>query len=196
MWNGFPMMGCEDMHTEATPMTLEEYAGLAEPGDEYTSELVRGVVVREPRPGRSHGRVQTRIAGELDRWARDVGAEVTTESGYVLSDDPPTLRGPDVAVILDPGSVRTATGGWIRGAPNLAVEVLSPADASTAVQRKTLDYLEAGARLVWIVDPIARAVTIYRPDGTARVLREDETLDGEDILEGFSLPLARLFGSR
>lgn len=46
------------------------------------------------------------------------------------------------------------------------------------------------------VRPIARAVTIYRPDGSARVLREDKTLDGEDILEGFSLPLARLFGSR
>ncbi len=64
------------------------------------------------------------------------------------------------------------------------------------MQRKTLDYLEAGARLVWIVDPIARTVTVYRPDGSARVLREDETLDGEDTLRGFSVPLSDLWGRR
>jgi len=183
------------MGTAAIPMTLAEYAAIDEPGEEHLSELVQGVVVREPRPGRSHGRIQTRLAGELDRWARPVGAEVTTESGYVLSEDPDTLRGPDVAVVLDPGSRRTTRGGWVHGAPDLAIEVLSPADASTAIHQKTLDYLRAGARLVWIVDPIARTVTLYRADGSARLLREDETLEGEDVLDDFSLPLSELFGA-
>lgn len=184
------------MGTATVPMTLTEYAALDEPGEEQVSELVRGVVVREPRPGRSHGRVQTRIAAALDRWARPVGAEVTTESGYILSEDPATLRGPDAAVVLDPGSRRTSPSGWVHGAPDVAVEVLLPADTSTAIQQKTLDYLRAGARLVWVVDPIARTVTVYRPDGSARLLREDETLEGEDVLHDFSVTLWELFGGR
>ena len=174
-------------------MTLAEYATLDERGDAHMSELVQGVVVREPRPGRTHGRVQSRIAGELDRWARPVGGEVTTESGYILAEEPDTLRGPDVAVVLDPDARRTGPAGWVHGAPDLVVEVLSPADTATAVRQKTLDYLRAGARLVWIVDPMARAVTLYRPDGTACLLGEDDVLDGEDVLRGFSLPLAELF---
>lgn len=184
------------MGTATVPMTLAEYAVLDEPADENVSELVRGVVIREPRPGRSHGRVQTRIAAALDSWGGPAGAEVTTESGYILSEEPATLRGPDVAVVLDPGSRRTSRSGWVHGAPEVAVEVLSPADASTAIQQKTLDYLRAGARLVWVVDPMAETVTVYRPDGSARLLRENETLEGEDVLRDFSVPLSELFEAR
>jgi Uma2 family endonuclease len=130
----------------------------------------------------------------LQSWADAHGeAEVTAESGYILSDDPATVRGPDVAVVLDPERGADAPGGWMRGAPDLAVEVLSPSDSSTAIQQKTVDYLEAGAGLVWIVDPAARTVTTYRPDGSARLLRVDETLDGEDLLPGFTLALVTLF---
>lgn len=182
------------MQTKSTLLTLSEYAALDEPDESHVTELVCGVVVREPRPGRSHGRLQARIAGLLDAWARRVGAEVTTESGYILSDDPATVRGPDVAVVLAPGSTEDVPGGWVRGAPDVAVEVLSPSDSSTMMQRKTLDYLQAGARRVWIVDPASRTVTVYRPDGSARVLREHGMLDGEDVLEGFSVALAELFG--
>lgn len=181
------------MATEAPLLTLAEYAGLDESDDRYVSELVRGVLVREPRPGRTHGRVQARLVAALQGWADDRGAEVTTESGYLLADDPPTLRGPDVAVMLDPDRVEEPTGGWVRGAPALAVEVVSPSDTSAAVQQKVMDYLEAGARRVWIVDPSTRTVTVHRPDRTARVLRSDETLAGDDVLEDFAIPLRDLF---
>jgi Uma2 family endonuclease len=83
---------------------------------------------------------------------------------------------------------------FLRGAPDLAVEVLSRSDNPVDVQQKIRDYLEAGARLVWVAAPQARTVTVYRPDGSARLLREPESLDGEDVLPGFSLPLVRLFG--
>ena len=79
------------------------------------------------------------------------------------------------------------------GAPDLAVEILSPSDTSTAIQEKTLDCLEAGASRVWIVDPVARTVTVFRHDGTARLLRESDTLEGEDVLVGFSLTMQNLF---
>lgn len=174
-------------------MTLEEYAVLDEPDERYVSELVQGVVVREPRPGDLHGRVQIRLGAELDAWARRQGARVTAESGYILANDPPTLRGPDVGVVLRPRPSDGEPGGWVRGAPDVAVEVLSPSDTSTAIHQKTQEYLAAGAKLVWIVDPALRSVTIYRPDGSARVLRNEDTLEGEDVLAGFSVPLFELF---
>ena len=132
----------------------------------------------------------------MEAWARRAGADVTAESGYILSENPPTLRGPDVAVVVRPRSGEGNPGGWIRGAPDVVVEVLSPSDTSSAMQEKTLDYLQAGARLVWIVDPRARTVTVFRSDGSARIVREHEVLDGEDVLVGFSVELTELFGER
>jgi Uma2 family endonuclease len=84
--------------------------------------------------------------------------------------------------------------GFIRGAPDLAVEILSPNDDPIEIQQKVRDYLEAGSRLVWVVAPRPRTVTVYRADGSARLVREPEALDGEDVLPGFVLPLAELFG--
>jgi Uma2 family endonuclease len=181
------------MAVETAFLTLAEYAALDEPDERFVSELVRGVVVREPRPGSEHGRAQVAVAHALKRWARTVGADVTAESGYILSDDPPTLRGPDVAVVVDPRSSRGEPGGWTRGAPDVVVEVLSPSDTSSAMQEKTLDYLNAGAKLIWLVDPTARTVTVVRADGTARILRARDTLQGEDILPGFSVAVSEFF---
>jgi Uma2 family endonuclease len=183
-----------DATTEA--MTLDEYAALRQGDERHFRELVRGVVVREPRPGETHGRVQVRMAYHLEGWARGHGgARVTSESGYILGDDPATVRGPDLAVVIDPPRSAREPGGWTRGAPDLAVEVLSPSDTSTAIQGKMLDYLGAGASRVWIVDPAARTVTVYRADGSATVLRSQDLLSGEDVLEGFALPLEELFGN-
>jgi Uma2 family endonuclease len=73
------------------------------------------------------------------------------------------------------------------------VEVLPPSDNPVDVQQKVRDYLEAGARLVWVIAPAARTTTIYRADGSACLLREDDDLDGEDVLPGLTIPLAELF---
>jgi Uma2 family endonuclease len=104
------------------------------------------------------------------------------------------VRAPDIAFV----STGRLPGGrlpqdFIRGAPDLAVEVLSPSDTGADVQRKLRDYLEGGGRLVWVIAPQARTVTVYRPDGSARLLREPEHLDGEDVLPGLRLPLAEVF---
>lgn len=183
------------MTADAAPalLTLDEYAALDGPEDAYVTELVRGVVVREPRPRRRHGRIQVTLAFHLEAWVRRHGGEVTVESGFILAEDPATVRGPDVAVLRDPGSRESDPHGWVRGAPDVAVEVLSPSDTSASIHRKTLEYLEAGAKLVWVVDPDARTIVVYRPDGTANLLREPGTLPGEDVLPGFSLPLAEVF---
>jgi Uma2 family endonuclease len=82
---------------------------------------------------------------------------------------------------------------FVTGAPDLAVEVLSPSDRILDLQQKVRDYLDAGARLVWLVAPQAQTVTVYRADGSAQLLRDQDTLGGEDVLPGLSIPLSDVF---
>jgi Uma2 family endonuclease len=81
-----------------------------------------------------------------------------------------------------------------RMAPDLAVEILSPSNSASDVQEKVLEYLAAGSRLVWIVDPARRTVTVYKSARDIRILGAGEALTGEEVLPGFRLPLAALFG--
>jgi Uma2 family endonuclease len=179
------------MSTDASTITLADYAELDDPDGGDRADLVAGVLVREPRPAPRHGRIQALVARILGNWAAEHEADVTVESGYVLSEEPATLLGPDVAVVLR-GQAREETDGWTRGAPDVAVEVVSPSDTSSHVQRKILAYLGAGARLVWIIDPDARTVTVYRPDGSAHVLGEAEILRGVGVLVGFEVAVTQL----
>lgn len=176
-------------------LTVEEYLALPdEPG--YRSELVRGRVVREPRPAPLHGLLQARIAHRLVAYeeARGGRGAVLAESGFLLAADPPTLRGPDFAYVA---AERIPAGGYDqsvwRFAPDLAVEVISPSNRWTEIQEKVSDYLAAGTRLVWVVDAIARTVTVYRQGGEARRLAEGDELSGADVLPGLRIPLAELF---
>lgn len=82
---------------------------------------------------------------------------------------------------------------YFPGAPDLAVEIRSPRDRSAGVRVKVADYLEAGVRLVWVVDPKAERVTVYRSLLRPRILTREETLDGEDVLVGFSVAVSELF---
>jgi Uma2 family endonuclease len=78
-------------------------------------------------------------------------------------------------------------------APDLAVEVVSPADSANDVHEKVLQYLDVGVRLVWVVHPIRRTVTVYTGDRNARVLDENDSLDGGEVLPGFTLSVAEIF---
>lgn len=101
---------------------------------------------------------------------------------------------PDVSFVsaarLPPPELRTS---YFEGAPDLAVEVVSPGDTATEVIEKVHEYLAAGTRLVWVADPKPRTVTAYRPDGSAYVYREADTLSGEEVLPGFTVLVRQLF---
>jgi Uma2 family endonuclease len=161
-------------------------------------ELVDGEVIEMTPSGGVHGEVLLKVGRRLGDYveAHRVGKVVGGDVGFVLvlPSDPERVRAPDVAFV---STARLPEGrlpqGFIRGAPDLAVEVLSPSDNPVVVQQKVRDYLEAGARLVWVLAPRARAATVYRPDGSARLVREPEALDGEDVVPGLSIPLADLF---
>jgi Uma2 family endonuclease len=162
-------------------------------------ELVDGEVREMPPAGGVHGDVTSRADRRLaEHVARHGGGKVLVgDVGFVLglARDPERVRAPDVAFVttarLPQGQVPER---FIRGAPDLAVEVLSPWDDPVDVQQKVRDYLEAGTRLVWVLAPRAKSATVYRADGSARLLREGDHLDGEDVLAGLAIPLAELFG--
>jgi Uma2 family endonuclease len=85
------------------------------------------------------------------------------------------------------------TGHFVPVAPDLAVEVLSPSDRMAEAPSKVTMYLQAGVQLVWLLDPETRTISIFRPDAAPRTLYENDTLDGGDVLPGFSVSVAELF---
>jgi len=161
-------------------------------GDIGRCELVRGELTRMIPAGGDHGRITYRLGFELGKHVvpNELGTILAAETGFVLARDPDTVRAPDVAF------VRTGkpTGpGFIPGAPDLVVEVLSPDDRPGYVREKTAEWLEAGALLVWIVDPRTRTVTVHEPGHEPRTLNEGDTLDGGAVLPGFTLPVDRIW---
>lgn len=172
-------------------MTAEELLNTSIP-DKQT-ELVRGtLIVREP-PGFRHGRVSVEIAARLREFVRanNLGI-VVAETGFTLSTDPDTVRGPDAAFISQGRVPDPDLVGYLAIAPDLVVEVLSPGDRAGEVQSKVSDWLTAGSRLVWVIDPVRRHGVVYRPDTSVGLLSENDSLDGEDVLPGFSCRLAEI----
>jgi Uma2 family endonuclease len=175
-------------------ITLEEFQRMPEE-DEFLIELVRGRVVREPRPGIQHGRVTAELGSRIYACASERGLGITViGTGFLLSVDPPTVRGPDVAFVaaenLPGGSIPQ---GFLTTAPHLAVEVVSPSNTAAEIQEKVLEYLANGTRLVWVVDPVTRSVAAYRSREDIRLLTEGDVLEGADVLPGFRVTIAELF---
>ncbi len=154
-------------------------------------ELVRGVlVVREP-PGYRHGDVTARITKALMDVvdAKGLGRVLAAETGFKISADPDTVRAPDVAFV---SSVRLPDAeflGYLALAPDLVVEVLSPSDRPGETLAKVGDWLNAGSRLVWVVDPDRRVARVYRQDGSETLITERAKLNGEDVVPGFECSL-------
>jgi Uma2 family endonuclease len=116
------------------------------------------------------------------------------ECGYVLRRNPDTVRGPDASFVSSERlAAWEARGPFFEGAPDLAVEVLSPSNTRREIEEKVSEYLAAGGREVWVADPEARRITVHRPDEGPRDLGPDDTLDGGDLLPGFDVPVAELF---
>lgn len=180
---------------ETKRMTLDEVRQLNP--DEQPGELVRGVFVPVSRPTVQHGRLMARIARLLGNFVetKGLGEVVVGDSGFVLSREEETLRGPDVAFIrkerIPPEGL---PDDWWEGAPDLAVEIVSRSQTAHDLGRKALEYLQAGTKMVWVIDPESKTVAVYTPPDHIRILGENETLDGGDVLPNFQIRVAELFG--
>ncbi len=182
------------MAVEARRITADEL--LAMPDDSMRRELVLGELHVMMAPGFRHGRVAATVGGLLFAHAAKTGCGVTVaaETGFLLERDPDTVRAPDAAFIAkDRADAVGDTAKYWPGAPDLAVEVISPDDRPREVVEKALAWLVAGTIAVLVLDPATQTATIYRGAGEAQVHTGEDTLDLSDAVPGFTIALAPLF---
>lgn len=178
--------------TPPAPVTADELLRTHLP-DKHV-ELVHGVlVVREP-PGMRHGRIAMNLAHRLADHVRAhaLGQVYAAETGFHLARDPDTVRAPDVAFVAAERVPDPEPEGFAQLAPDLVIEVLSPGDRPGETLAKVGDWLEAGSRLVWVIDPDRRLARVYRADGSQTQISSDGSLDGEDVMPGFSCRLGEI----
>jgi Uma2 family endonuclease len=158
-------------------------------------ELVRGELIQMTPAGFEHGRIAAEIGGILREFVRPRALGVITgaETGFHIGRDPDTVRAPDAAFIRAERVPATPVRGFFAAAPDLAVEVLSPGDRASAVLAKVPDWLDAGCRAVWVVDPEMATVTVYPGRDRIVVLGRSDTLSGGDVLPGFSVLVGEIF---
>jgi Uma2 family endonuclease len=179
-------------HAERPRLTASELATL--PDDERRHELEAGWLVSEPLPSLLHDQVRKRLERILDAVvARDRLGVVFGEAGFVLARDPDTVRGPDLSFVARERLVGVDYGRFFEGAPDLAIEILSPSNRPYQVRAKVADYLAAGSRLVWVVDPADGSVTTYRSLFAPSLLRADDLLACEDLIPGLSVRVGSIF---
>ena len=181
------------MSTQKTLLTAEEFFDLyAHIAGRY--ELVDGEVVEMAPVLRRHGRTASNIDTAFNLYSRQRGegwSEV--EVGYTVRSGPDTVRGPDVSLILTGQPDDEVGSGFVVGAPDIAVEVVSPSNTTVEMDRKISEYLAAGSQRVWVAHPPTRSVTVHRADGTTTTYTGDDVITDEYLLPGFSLPLSEIF---
>ena len=166
------------------------------PDDGFRYELVKGELRRMTPSGYTHGVIAANLTGPISVYVRAhaLGQVCGAETGFRIARAPDTVRAPDIAFIRQArrGS-EPWPDGFFEGAPDLAVEVLSPNDTAVDVEEKIDEWLRAGCALVWVVNPRRQPVSVYRPGGLVNIVTEADTLDGGDLLPGFTLPVADIF---
>jgi len=164
------------------------------PDDDFRYELVRGRLIRMSPVSPSHGRITMALGARLWQHVTTRGlGEVWTEVGFRLASSPDTVRAPDVSFVSANRLPRADARGFYRGAPDLAIEVLSPDETSGEVQDKVREYLAAGTRQVVVVDPEGRGATVHGPHADSLALTLDDTLDLDLVVPGFRVGLRELF---
>jgi Uma2 family endonuclease len=158
-------------------------------------ELVRGELIKMTPAGFEHGRIVGLICTRLGSFVeqRGVGIVMGAESGFCIARNPDTVRAPDVAFLRSDRVPAARQSGFFEGAPDLAVEVRSPSDRASHTLAKVRDWLEAGCRAVWVVDPETRTVTVHRGENRVVTWKVSDWLNGQDVVPGFRLPVAELF---
>ena len=174
-------------------MTAENLFAL--PDDGFRYELIKGDLRKMPPTGFEHGIRTCRLTVPLGDYVRknDLGEIAAAETGFQIGWNPDTVRAPDIAFVRKDRLPPPGQRGYFRGAPDLAVEVVSPGDTSRKVDEKVAEWLNAGAPLVWVVRPRHRTVTVYRSLTDLTVLTERDTLDGEQIVPGFHCRVREIF---
>ena len=159
-------------------------------------ELIEGQLVKTMSAGFIHGIIAQRIGRFIGNFAdeHNLGEVAAAETGFILGEK--TYRGADSAFISNENLTKYGyPQGYFPTAPDIAIEVVSPSNTSEEMMEKVNLYLQNGSRLVWIIYPQTKVVTVYRQNNLVSLLRENDTLEGEDVLPNFGLSVATLFAN-
>jgi Uma2 family endonuclease len=182
------------MSTSTALMTAEELLRL--PRGQFRYELINGELKTMSPAGHNHGRITANLTLLVGQFVKEnkLGAVYGAETGFKLKSDPDTVLAPDLAFVCRQRveELRDAPGFW-PGAPELAVEVVSPSESKPGVSTKVLQWLGYGVKQVWVVDLKHETVTIHRSPEKATTLTKDETLEVPDLLQGFRISIAEIF---
>jgi Uma2 family endonuclease len=179
--------------SRAALVTAEELETFA--ADDYRYELVQGRVIRASPASLPHGQIAVQFGALLLQHVKPrklgvVGAEV----GFILARNPDTVRGPDVAFIRQDRLPSGKRKGFWEGAPDLAVEIVSPDNTRSEIRTKVREYLGRGAGAVVVIDPKPKAITVHCPKTPpTRLATKDDVLDLSDVIADFRCTLADIF---
>ena len=177
----------ENLLPETTTMTLEEFLESDLEGYEY----VKGELVPMPPTSGEHGKISVNLILPLSLHVREnrLGDIYVSETGFRVGE---RVLVPDIA-FLSADRIPADLSKVFQIPPDLAVEVISPTDALHRVVEKAFAYLDAGTQLVWVLEPRSKTVTVYRSETDITLLTRNDTLTGENVVEGFSCQVATLF---
>ena len=187
-----PTIGNRQSAIGNRPMTAEELIKL--PRGRFRYELIKGELLTMSPAGEQHGAISAKLAAELYVYvkANKLGIVYGAETGFKLESKPDTVLAPDVSFI-NRERVGQISEKYREGAPDLAVEVISPGERRTKVEKKVVQWLQLGADVVWIVNPQTVTVTVYHPDGGIKVLSGSDHLTGDDVVPGFKILVSEIF---
>ncbi len=175
-------------------MTAEELAKLAP--EASRGELVEGEFISMSPAGFMHGRIALKIGTYLNLFVlkHKLGEAYAAETGFILKRNPDTVRAPDVAFVTAERAARQSQEtGFFEGAPDLAVEVISPSETMDEIENKLFDYLNAGTQVVWLVFPRTQSITAYRSLTDIRTYSVEDAIDCAELLPGFTLTVKEIF---
>jgi len=179
--------------TKKKLLTSEEFFLLPDPGDGSQQELVRGEVVNMPLPGGKHGVTCSKVGRKIGVFvdAGPGGTVACNDTGFITERGPDSVRGPDISY-WSKERLQVVPVGYIEISPDMLVEVLSPSNTSKHIRTKLTEYFARGVRLVWVIAPEDRTLTIYRTPDEGRLLHETARVTGEDVLPGFTCRVSEL----
>jgi Uma2 family endonuclease len=167
------------------------------PEDGYIHELVDGELVMSPKNDYSHGHFCSKLLVALYLFVQDkrLGDVLDSSTGFWMKNR--NCRAPDISFItrarLSELGFSGSTHRFFPGAPDLAVEILSPNNTRAEMDRRLKDFFESGTRLAWIIDPDAQLAEVCHSPTQRQLIGPGGFLEGEDLLPGFRYPIAELF---
>lgn len=178
--------------SEKRNWTDEEFMALPD-GDRY--ELVNGELIIVGNSGMEHGNLGAFLCGLLEIYARRNKLGSTFDSSTAFTMKTGNKRSPDISFVAKDRlrGLKKLPKGFFQGAPDLAVEIISPSNTFDEIHTKIVEYFDSGSKLVWVIHPDEESVLVYHKPQPDKLLQRSDSLDGETIIPGFTVPLTELF---